>query len=163
MTEEPSKPRTGPLAHIPSPEELGEMNRIAKAFILSSLAYFTVGAFLGFAFAIGHPPEYPKYVFIHVHLLLVGWICFMIFGVGYKLIPTAFALKPRIWSFKLAWYQYWSAHAGVLGLALFWAAKINSPDNAAFNALFIAAAGVLFASIFLFALNILLTFNREVV
>ncbi len=51
----------------------------------------------------------------HAHILLIGWVFMMIFGVGYHLLPV-FA-GTELYSLPLAEAQFWLQNIGIVGLA----------------------------------------------
>src|SRR5689334_7405736 len=71
------------------------MDGYAKAFLLMSLVWLSVGTTLGITMA-GHDAAHggewgSQLVFLllpsHAHVLLLGWLSQLVFGVGYHLIP----------------------------------------------------------------------------
>ena len=54
---------------------------------------------------------------VHAHLNLVGFIAFTIFGIAYHILPR-FRGRP-LYSEKLAWWQFWLANVGLVGLLVF--------------------------------------------
>ncbi len=57
-----------------------------------------------------------NFQFVHGHLLLVGFVLFLIYGIGYKLIPTMFFGLPRVVHIGWAEVQFWMAVVGLAGL-----------------------------------------------
>ncbi|MCE8429887.1 MAG: cbb3-type cytochrome c oxidase subunit I [Candidatus Methanoperedens sp.] len=51
----------------------------------------------------------------HAHILLIGFVSMMIFGVGYHLLPV-FA-GTDLFSLRLAEIQFWLQNIGLIGLA----------------------------------------------
>lgn len=51
----------------------------------------------------------------HVHVLLIGFVSMMIFGVGYHLLPV-FA-GTELHSMRLAELHFWLQNIGIVGLA----------------------------------------------
>jgi cbb3-type cytochrome oxidase subunit 1 len=86
------------------------MTWFAKAFLKASLAWLALGVTLGVAMA-AHP-VWTVYRLAHVHMLLLGFVTMMIFGVAYHVIPrfVGFGLhRPR-----LAGAHWWMANVGLL-------------------------------------------------
>ncbi len=54
--------------------------------------------------------------FLHVHMLLVGFVLFLIYGIGYKLIPTMFFGLPKVAHIGWAETQFVLANVGLVGL-----------------------------------------------
>lgn len=142
---------------LPSKESIEAANRISKMFILASMAYFFIGSALGFLM-LARVVAMPS--FVHAHLNLYGWVAMLIFGVGYKLIPTSYANKPALYSYKLANVQFWLANIGLVGTLLFW--QIAFYGYPAVYALSIAFGASLFLSVVLFLINIIMTYFGKV-
>jgi heme/copper-type cytochrome/quinol oxidase subunit 1 len=49
----------------------------------------------------------------YIHLLMVGWITGLIFGVAYWLFPRSDRLRPAL-SQRLGWAAYWLLNSGLL-------------------------------------------------
>lgn len=117
--------------------------RLCRRYIRVAFAYLVAGLSLGAAMlAFGND----NFQFIHTHMLLVGFVLFLIYGIGYKLIPTMFFGLPRIASIGWAEVQFWVANAGLAGMlagALF-PVGYGLDRIAVVFGLLEAAAGVLF-------------------
>lgn len=84
---------------------------IPLKFAWASLIYLVIGSTMGVAMLLTSP-------FIstsHVHVLLIGFVSMMIFGVGYHLLPV-FA-GTDLYSLRLAEIQFWLQNIGLVGLA----------------------------------------------
>ena len=93
------------------------MSKTTLGFIYASLFYLFLGATLGVGFFM--IPEVRGLRTVHTHWNLVGFVTFMIFGVAYHVLPR-FRGRP-LHSERLAWWQFWLANIGLLGLTLFMA------------------------------------------
>ena len=91
------------------------MSKTTLGFIFSGLAYLVMGVTLGILFFI--IPETRVLSTVHAHLNLVGFITFSIFGIGYHILPR-FRGRP-LHSEQLAWWQFWLANIGLVGLLVF--------------------------------------------
>lgn len=138
---------------LPSKEQIEAANRISKMFILASMTYFFIGSALGFLMLL-RVVAMPS--FLHAHLNLFGWVAMLIFGIGYKLIPTSYANKPALYSFKLAHVQFWFANIGLVGMLVFW--QLAFYGYRALYALSVVFGAVLFLSVVLFLVNIFMTY-----
>jgi cbb3-type cytochrome oxidase subunit 1 len=49
-------------------------------------------------------------------MLLVGFVLFLIYGIGYKLIPTMFFGLPKMENIGWAEAQFWLANIGLVGM-----------------------------------------------
>ncbi len=97
------------------------MTWFAKAFLKSSLAWLALGVTLGVAMA-AHP-VWIVYRLAHVHMLLLGFVTMMIYGVAYHVIPhfVGFRLhRPR-----LAGAHWWIANGGLLLMVAGFVARVR--------------------------------------
>ncbi|MFA4934813.1 MAG: cbb3-type cytochrome c oxidase subunit I, partial [Candidatus Methanoperedens sp.] len=84
---------------------------IPLKFAWASLVYLLIGSTLGLIMVIKSLPLTPA----HAHVLLIGFVSMMIFGVGYHLLPV-FA-GTDLHSPSLAELQFWLQNIGIVGLA----------------------------------------------
>jgi len=84
---------------------------IPLKFAWASLIYLLIGSTMGAIMAFNSTPLIPS----HTHVLLIGWVSMMIFGVGYHLLPV-FA-GTELHSLRLAELQFWLQNIGIVGLA----------------------------------------------
>ncbi|MCX9074669.1 MAG: cbb3-type cytochrome c oxidase subunit I [Candidatus Methanoperedens sp.] len=84
---------------------------IPLKFAWASLIYLLIGSTMGAVMAINSLPLAPS----HAHVLLIGWVSMMIFGVGYHLLPV-FA-GTDLYSLRLAEIHFWLQNTGLIGLA----------------------------------------------
>lgn len=128
------------------------MDRFVKNFILMSIVYLAVASILGI-FMIGHP-QLLSYRFVHSHLMLLGWVSMMIYGVGYHILPK-FAGK-FLKSKTMGEVQFWLANIGLVGMLGFYAVSVyNQTDS--YRGVTIAFGVIETASIFLFFYNMIAT------
>ncbi|MGZ8446709.1 MAG: hypothetical protein ACXW4G_08805 [Candidatus Deferrimicrobiaceae bacterium] len=89
------------------------LNRLCRRYIRVAFFYLVLGLLLGVGMlAFGND----NFQFIHVHMLLVGFVLFLIYGIGYKLIPTMFFGLPKVGDIGWAEAQFWLANIGLAGL-----------------------------------------------
>ncbi|NIO17184.1 MAG: hypothetical protein GTN70_09325, partial [Deltaproteobacteria bacterium] len=88
---------------VPDREALERINRLTMVYIVTSFFYLILGMALGAGMLV---TGNDNFLFTHVHLLLVGFVVFLIYGVGYKLLPTMFFGYPGLPYIRLAWLQY---------------------------------------------------------
>lgn len=124
------------------------LGRLCRRYILVAFAYLVLGLLLGAGMiAFGND----NFRFVHVHMLLVGFVLFLIYGIGYKLLPTMFFGLPRVASIGWAEAQFWMANAGLLGML----AGAVLPVGPGFDRIAVgsgvleAAAGILFVGLML--------------
>jgi len=84
---------------------------IPLKFAWASLIYLVIGSTIGVVMVINSMPLTPA----HAHILLLGFVSMMIFGVGYHLLPV-FA-GTDLHSTRLAEVQFWLQNIGIVGLA----------------------------------------------
>jgi cbb3-type cytochrome oxidase subunit 1 len=92
------------------------MSNITVNFIKCALVYLVFAALLGITMTIKGPVE--PFKPMHTHFNLLGWMCMMIYGVAYHILPR-FSGVP-LWSEKLATIHLWVANIGLLGMAGGW-------------------------------------------
>jgi cbb3-type cytochrome oxidase subunit 1 len=85
------------------------MDWYVKAFIKTSVVWLTFGFLLGIAMAM-YPP-WTVYRAGHVHVMLLGFVSMMIFGVAYHVIPR-FSGRA-LYSERAAVWHWWIANAGL--------------------------------------------------
>ncbi len=128
------------------------MSKTTFGFILTSFAYLTIGATLGVLFFIF--PETRALRTVHAHINLVGFVSFLIFGIAYHILPR-FKGRP-LHSEGIAWWQFWLANIGLVGLSLFlgWGAYQPLEILRLLQALL---GAVLLLSVYLFVYNMFRT------
>jgi len=95
---------------------------IPLKFAWASLFYLVIGSTLGLIMVINSSPLLPA----HAHVLLLGFVSMMIFGVGYHLLPV-FA-GTDLYSIRLAELQFWLQNIGLVGLAFTMPYRYTSGD-----------------------------------
>lgn len=118
---------------------------IPLKFAWASLFYLVIGSTLGVTMVINSSPMTPT----HAHVLLIGWISMMIFGVGYHLLPV-FA-GTDLYSLRLAEAQFWMQNIGIVGLAVTMPYRYSNSDYR-FGTILFGAVSLL--AIYIFVYNI---------
>lgn len=132
------------------------MDKFARAFVVASLIYSVIGACLGVCMAWPSPNRAALVYDLlptHVHINLVGWVSMMIYGVSYHVIPR-FSGRS-LYSRKMAWAHFALAQAGLIGMAVFFV--LDRTQGGRWEIGLAASGTCLFASILLFASNMLMT------
>jgi len=125
------------------------MDKYAKAFVKASLVYLGIGVIIGIEMLIWPDVRF-TYLRIHVHLLLLGFMAMMIYGVGYHILPR-FMGRP-VYSGHLGNIQAWLANVTLIGLCISWILEVSQGRVwHYFVILFGVGQGV---SIFLFMINL---------
>lgn len=116
-------------------------------FIALALAYALLGGLLGLAWIVDAAALPPLALRAHAHLMLVGFVGMMIFGVGLHVLPRF--TGRALFSERLADAQFWLANLGLPAMVLGWLFAIRAASSAGGAALWLAFA--------LFALNVAAT------
>jgi hypothetical protein len=136
MSALPPRPGSGPAPDVP----LRYLVLSAAAFVLAAPGVAWLAPELA-----GH--YYHPHVVALTHVVTLGWITFAIMGASYQLVPIV--LGRRIWSERLARWQYWLLLLGVSGMvAHFYAATWPG---------LVLAAGLFAAGVVLHLMNMALT------
>ena len=134
------------------------MDRFVKNFIAMSMVYLALASVVGVMML--SRPAYLEFRFVHSHLMLLGWVSMMIYGVGYHILPK-FAGR-FIASRALGEAQFWLSNAGLVGMLLFYFLLQRDPGNGLYTALTASFGGMEAVSILLFFYNIMITvFGKE--
>ncbi len=129
------------------------MDPIAKNFIRMSVIYFAIAAVIGVHFMFSKVNHHQLFQ-AHVHLMLLGWMSMMIYGVGYHILPR-FNGNPVAFP-KLAIVHFWIANVGLIGFVSTWGIRrygySDIPEKvfAVMNAI----------GIFMFVTNILVSIRK---
>jgi cytochrome c oxidase cbb3-type subunit 1 len=98
------------------------MDKYAKAFVKASLIYLGTGTIMG-VWLVFSPDIRFTITRVHVHILLLGFMAMMIYGVGYHILPR-FMGKP-VYSHRLGNIQVWLANITLIGLSLSWILEVS--------------------------------------
>lgn len=93
------------------------MDKYAKAFVKASLTYLGIGTVLGVLMVVWLDIRFTV-TRVHVHILLLGFMVMMIYGVGYHILPR-FMGRP-VYSARLGNAQVWLANVTLIGLSISW-------------------------------------------
>jgi nitric oxide reductase large subunit len=116
-------------------------------FIAAALVYALLGGLLALAW-LADPAALPALApRAHAHLMLLGFVAMMIFGVALHMLPR-FTGRP-LFSERLADAQFWLANVGLPAMVLGW--LLAAPAVAA------AGGAAVWLSFALFALNVAAT------
>ena len=116
-------------------------------FIAAALVYALAGGLLGLAW-LAVPDRLPAYPLrAHAHLMLVGFIGMMIFGVGLHVLPRF--TGRTLYSERIADLQFAFVNAGLVAMVVGWLAALASVAR--------FGGALLWAGLALFALNVVAT------
>lgn len=93
------------------------MDPVAKNFIRMSVIYFAISAVIG-AYFMFTRINVQQLFQAHVHLMMLGWMSMMVYGVGYHILPR-FNGNPVAFP-KLAIVHFWWANVALIGLVSTW-------------------------------------------
>ncbi len=118
---------------------LSLMDWFVRAFLKASLAWLVSGVTMGVAMAVH--PVWTVYRSAHMHMMLLGFVTMMIFGVAYHVIPrfAGFPLHSR----RTPVIHLWIANAG---LALMVAGFVIRASHADAGTVVLSAGGALSAA-----------------
>ncbi len=89
------------------------LHRLCRRYLRAAFVYLVLGLLLGEGMLLYGNDNFR---FLHVHMLLVGFVLFLIYGIGYKLIPTMFFGLPKVAHIGWAEFQFYLANVGLVGL-----------------------------------------------
>ena len=125
------------------------MDKYAKAFVKASLIYLGVGTVLGLLMVLWPVTRF-TITRVHVHVLLLGFMSMMIYGVGYHILPR-FMGRP-VYSARLGNTQVWIANISLIGLSTLWI--VETSQGGIWHYLVILFGLGQAVSIFLFIINL---------
>jgi cbb3-type cytochrome oxidase subunit 1 len=116
-------------------------------FIAAALAYALLGGMLALGW-LAFPAAWPPYALrAHAHLMLMGFLGMMIFGVGLHVLPR-FTGRP-LYSERMADAQFALVNAGLLAMVAGWLGGLRVAA--------LAGGAILWAGVLLFAVNVVAT------
>ncbi len=126
------------------------MEKEVKQFVKASLIYLALGVLFGMHMGFADHAQ-NEIRFIHLHLLLLGFMAMMIYGVSYHILPR-FNARPIPYP---SWVNihFWSANVGLWGMCIFYALGAFWTTGALRMA-FGLFCGVEVFAIFLFVINV---------
>jgi len=93
------------------------MPPLTRWYIKTSLVYFVAALVVGVALMLRLTTDLPPFVAAlqptYFHLLMLGWVAQLIFGVAFWMFPKVSASNPR-GSERLGWITYGLLNAGLL-------------------------------------------------
>jgi len=115
------------------------MSATVRRFLKASLAWLALGVTFGVAMA-AHP-VWTLYRLAHVHMMLLGFVAMMIFGVAYHVVP-AFAGFP-LHRPAAALVHWWLANVGLTAMASGFVLRVHAPTA---GTVLLASGGTLSAA-----------------
>ena len=125
------------------------MDKYAKAFVKASLTYVGIGTILGLLMVLWPDTRF-TITRVHVHVLLLGFMAMMIYGVGYHILPR-FMGRP-VYSARLGNTQVWLANITLIGLSISWILETSQGGIWHYLAVLFGLGQAV--SIFLFIINL---------
>lgn len=130
------------------------MDSYAKNFIIMSVAYLAIAGFMGVGML--WSPNLMSLKFVHSHLMLVGWVSMMIYGVGYHILPRFVGKLMK--NKGMAELQFWTANIGLVGMLGFYTAMQYTPGNDTYRIMTVIFGLMEVLSVLLFFYNMMVTF-----
>lgn len=134
------------------------MDWFVRAFLKSSVTWLAAGVTLGVAMG-AHPP-WSIYRTAHLHMLLLGFVGQMIFGVAYHVIPRFVGSPLR--SPRLAEAHWWLANAGLAVMVVGFVLRAQASPTSSLLLGVGGTAAALGAYIFAFLIWTTLDWRRRV-
>ncbi len=125
------------------------MDKYAKAFVKASLNYLGIGTILGLLMVLVPDTRFTL-TRVHVHILLLGFMAMMIYGVGYHILPR-FMGRP-VYSHRIGNIQVWFANITLVSLSISWILEASQGGIWHYLAILFGMGQVI--SIFLFIINL---------
>lgn len=129
------------------------MDKVNLSFVKASLLYMVLGATFGFTLLF--MPYISEIYFLryaHIHLILLGGVMNLIFGIAYHILPR-FIGKP-LHSPLISLYQFYIFNIGVIGLTIFVVLKNTTSNQNIYIYLSIFFGAFAYLGIILFFYNI---------
>jgi hypothetical protein len=93
------------------------MPPLTRLFIKTGLIYFVLSLAVGLLFLLSGPLQLPRWAPalrpVYYHLLMVGWVTQLIFGVMFWMFPKHTREQPR-GDERFAWFAYFALNGGLL-------------------------------------------------
>ncbi len=118
------------------------MDRYTKGFVVASLVYFLLASVLGTWMGSAETAGWVR--FAHVHFNLLGFMCMMIYGVGYFILPR-FNGRTLRWP-SLVPLHFYAANIGLIGMVA------TAPERPSTG--FALFAGLSVVSVAMFVVNL---------
>lgn len=95
-----------------NPNNAKAIPKLSRWFIRTALVYLLVSLVAG-VLQVTSPPLRPLLWPTYLHLLVLGWLTQLIFGVAFWMFPRYSAKEPH-GSESLGWTSYWLLNAGLI-------------------------------------------------
>lgn len=115
------------------------MEWFVRAFLKASLVWLALGVTLGVAMA-AHP-LWTVYVAAHMHMVMLGFVTMMIYGVAYHVIPRF--TGHMLHSARAAGLHWWVSNVGLAMMVCGFVARVLHPGA---GTIVLAAGGTLSAA-----------------
>jgi cbb3-type cytochrome oxidase subunit 1 len=135
------------------------MDGFVKNFIAMSIIYLTAASLMGVGMLLS-PELIGTLKFSHSHLMLIGWVTMMIYGVGYHILPR-FAGK-LLDNPLLCQVHFWMANVGLIGMVVVQPLYLSNLDNKGYMAILAIAGTLQILSSLIFFYNMIKTIYHKV-
>jgi heme/copper-type cytochrome/quinol oxidase subunit 1 len=129
------------------------LDPVAKNFIRMSVIYFAISALIGVHYLFEETFNHQLFQ-AHVHLMMLGWMSMMIYGVGYHILPR-FNGNPVAFP-MLAIVHFWVANIALVGFVSTWGISRHGYSKVPVKVFAIMNA----VGIIMFATNILFSIRK---
>ena len=136
------------------------MDRFARLFVVFSLFYLLLGGALG-TWMVHVPDQRGSYRWPHLHVMILGFVVMMIFGVAYHVLPRFSG--NVLWSQKLGWAHFACAQIGLLGMVGSWVmhARAYFAEGSAWVTVLTASSDLEYLGMWLFVVNISMSLRHH--
>lgn len=129
------------------------MNKTVVGFIKAGLVWLLIGSVVGGLMLVW--PKYTGiYLRVHAHMMVVGFVSMLIFGVAYHILPR-FSGRP-LHSERLASAHLWLLNIGLAGMTTFWSFHYHF-GKILYQHISLLFAILMFISFVMFAYNLFKT------
>jgi len=129
------------------------LDPVAKNFIRMSVIYFAISALIGVHYLFEETFNHQLFQ-AHVHLMMLGWMSMMIYGVGYHILPR-FNGNPVAFP-MLSIVHFWVANIALVGFVSTWGISRHGYSKVPVKVFAIMNA----VGIIMFATNILFSIRK---
>ena len=136
------------------------MDRFARWFVVCSLTWLLVGGAVG-VWMVHDPSIRGSYRWPHLHLMILGFVVMMIFGVAYHVLPRFSG--NVLWSQKLGWAHFACAQLGLVGMIGSWVmhAQVAFAEGSRWVTVLTASSDLEYLGMWFFVVNIVMSLRHR--
>ena len=128
------------------------MSKFSRWFVITGILFLFFSSLLGLSMAL-IPPLRPILRFSHIHMMMIGWVSMLIFGLSYHVLPR-FCGKPQVgdtWQ-GIHWGLTTSGLIGMIGSPIL---KFTHPNLLNWDIVFFFFGCLQFLGILIFCFTML--------